>query len=74
MVFRHSLLHLDRVAHGIDHAAKLGQHPVPHELDDAPAMLGDLGIDDVLADRFEGREGAFLVGPDETAVPDHVSR
>ena len=73
LVLGHSLLHLDGVAHGVDHTGELSEHPVSHELDDAPMVIRDLGIDDVLADRLEGRKSAFLVGSDHPRIANHVS-
>jgi hypothetical protein len=40
----HAVLHLDRAAHSIDHAAELNEAAIAGALDDAPAMRGDRGI------------------------------
>ncbi len=40
----HALLHFDRAAHGIDHAAELDNGPVARALYDAPMMHGDGGV------------------------------
>jgi len=40
----HAVLHLDRAAHRIDHAAELNEAAIAGALDDAPAMRGDRGI------------------------------
>jgi hypothetical protein len=37
-------LHLDRAAHHVDDAGELDQEPIAGGLDDAPAVLLDLGI------------------------------
>ena len=45
----HAVLDLDRAAHRVDHAAKLDKDAVAGALDDAPAMRGNGGIDQVAA-------------------------
>src|SRR5271165_117490 len=67
-----AVLHLDRAAHGVHHAAKLDEAAVAGALDDAPAMRGDGGIDQVAAQAPEPRQGAVLVRPGEPAVADDV--
>ena len=37
----HAVLHFDRAAHGVDHAAELDDSAVAGALDDAPVMRGD---------------------------------
>ena len=49
-------------------AVELGQHPVAHQLDDAPLVLGDLGIDELQSNGFQGRERTFLVRSDEARI------
>ena len=41
IAFDHAVLHLDRAAHGVDHAAELDEAAVAGALDDAPVMHGD---------------------------------
>ena len=48
----HRALHFDRAAHRIDNARKFDQQPVAGGLDDASAMLLDLGIAELAADRL----------------------
>jgi hypothetical protein len=55
------LRHLDRAAHRVDDARELDQHAVAGGLDDAPAMLGDLGINQFAPVRLQPRKGPFLV-------------
>ena len=43
IAFDHAVLHLDRAAHGVDHAAELDERAVAGALDDAPVMRGDGG-------------------------------
>ena len=45
----HAGLKLDRAAHRVDHASKFGEEPVAGALDDAPAVHGDGGIDQIAA-------------------------
>ena len=40
----HAVLHLNRAAHGVDHAAELDEAAVAGALDDAPVMRLDGGI------------------------------
>jgi hypothetical protein len=69
---RHRLLHCDGAAHCIDDARKFHQHPVAGGLDDAAVVLGDLRIDELMAQRFEAFEGAFLVRPHQPRVAGHL--
>jgi hypothetical protein len=65
---------LDRARDRIDRAGEFGQQAVAHELDDPAFVLGDLGLDQVLAMRAERRERAGLVVADQTAVTHDVGR
>ena len=68
----HAVLHLDRAAHRVDHAAELDEAAVAGALDDAPVMHGDGGIDQIAAQRPQPRQRAILVRAGEPAVADHV--
>ena len=68
----HAVLHLDRAAHGVDHAAEFDEAAVAGAFDDPPVMHGDGGVDQIAAQPPEAREGAILVGAREPAVADHV--
>ena len=68
----HAVLHLDRAAHGVDHAAELDDAAVAGALDDAAMVHGDGGIDQIAAQRPEPRQGAILVRARQPAVADHV--
>jgi hypothetical protein len=46
---RHGLLQLDRTLHAVGDATELHQQAVPRRLNETAVMLGDLGIDQVLA-------------------------
>jgi hypothetical protein len=45
----HAVLNFDGAAHRVDHAAKFDERAVAGALDDAPAMHGDGGIDQIAA-------------------------
>ncbi len=74
VALRHRLLHRDGTAHRVDDAAELGQHPVACGLDDAALMLGDAGIDQLIAVRLQPRERAFLVLAHQPAVARDIGR
>src|SRR5215471_21228178 len=52
----HRPLYLDRATHCIDDADKLDQEAVAGGLDDVALVLGDLGIDQIAAQRPEARQ------------------
>ena len=56
----------------VDHASELDQRTIAGELDDAAVMLGDLRLDEVLAQRFQACVRALLVGRHEPAIADDV--
>ncbi len=72
VAFDEAVLHLDRAPHRVDDAAELDEAAVPGALDDAPAMRGDGGINQVAAQAPQAREGPILIRPGEPAVADHV--
>ena len=49
VAFDEAVLHLDRAAHRVDHAAELDEAAVAGALDDAPVMGGDGGVDQIAA-------------------------
>jgi len=57
----HFALHLDGTAHGVDHTGEFNKEPVAGRLDDATAVLGDLGIAELSADRAQRGERALLI-------------
>ena len=71
---RHLALHLDRAAHRVDDAGELDQQAVAGGLDDAAAMLGDLGVDQFAAERLQRRERAFLVRAHQPRVAGDIGR
>ena len=62
----------NRAGYGVDYARKLDQRPVAHQFDDAPVIVGDLWIDQLLPVRLERSQSARLVPLHETAVANHV--
>src|SRR5271165_1288762 len=72
VAFDETVLHLDRAAHGVDHAAELNKRAVAGALDDAPVVRVDRGIDQIAAQPAEPRQRAILVGAGEPAVTDDV--
>ena len=68
----HGFLDRHRALDGVDHAGELDQRPVAHQLDDAAPVLGDLGRENLLAQRLERAQGAGFVSAHQAAVTDHV--
>ena len=67
-----SALDLGGAGDGVHDARELHQHAVAGELDDAPLVLGDLGVDQLLAMRIQRGKRGGLVGAHQAAVADHV--
>ena len=67
-----AVLHFDRAAHRVDHAAKLDEAAVAGALDDPPVMRGDGGVDQVAAEPPKARERAILVRSREPAIADDI--
>ena len=74
VALRHAALDFDRTARRIQNAAELDQKAVAHHLEDAPAMLGDGGIEELAAMLAKRAERALFIGLHEPAVADHVGR
>jgi hypothetical protein len=62
----------DRALDRIDDAAKLGQQPVAHELEDVSFVFFDLRLEELFAVPFETRECGRLILFHEPAVADHI--
>jgi hypothetical protein len=69
-----AVLHLDRAAHGVDHAGKLDDAAVASALGHAAVAGGDDRVDQVAAQRPEPRESSLFVGAGKPAVADNVER
>jgi adenylate cyclase len=67
-----ALLHFDRTAHGVNHAAELDDAAVANALDDASVVHGDDRVDEVTAERPEPCQRAVFVRPCEPAVAGDV--
>jgi hypothetical protein len=65
-------LHFDGASYRVDGALELDDAAVAGALDDAPAMRGDGGIDQIAAQPPKASQRAVLVGASEPAVADHV--
>jgi hypothetical protein len=70
----HPALDFGGAAHRVDDALKLGQQAVAGGLDDAPAMLGDRGIDELAPMRLQPGERLLLVGSHKPAVAGDIGR
>jgi hypothetical protein len=68
----HRSLHLCPTAQRVDHAGELHQQSVTGGLDDAALVRGYLRVDQLPPKCLEAREGPFLVGADQPAVPRDV--
>ena len=66
-------LHINGEGNGVYDAAKLHQGAITHEFDDAPVMLGGLGLDKLSSNCFERRQRPSFIGSHEAAVADHIS-
>ena len=69
-----ALLDVDRAGDGVDHAGELDQHPVAHELEQAPAMLRQRRLDHVSAQHCEPGQRASLVTLDEPREAGDIGR
>jgi hypothetical protein len=70
----HAGLDGDGAAHRLDGARKVDQQAVARTLDDAAAMRGDMGLDQLAQMRLEEAQRAFLVMAHQPAVAHHVGR
>ena len=68
----HAVLHFDRAAHGVDHAAELDDRAVAGALDDAAVVGGDGRVEQVAAKPSKARQCSVLVGSCKPRVADHV--
>jgi hypothetical protein len=68
----HEALDLQGALNGVDHALELHEKAVARRLDDAPAVLGDLGVDERGAVRLLPGERSRFVSGHQTAEAHHV--
>src|SRR5262249_14760317 len=68
----HAPLQLDCAGDRIHGAGELDQHPVAHQLDDAPMILDDERLEDLPAPVHERGQSACLVKLHQSAIADHV--
>ena len=73
IALEHAALNVDGAAHGIDHADIFHQHPVTGRLDDPASVLGDLGVDELLAMRFELAQRALFIDAHQPAIAGNVA-
>ena len=66
------MLHFDRAAHRVDHAAELHNGAIAGALDDAATVHGDYWINQIAADRPKPRQRTIFVGAGEPAIADHI--
>ena len=57
----HCALDFHGAPHRVDGACKLNQRPIARVFDDAAPVLGDLGINEGLAQGFQRCKGSFFV-------------
>jgi len=72
IAFNHGVLHLDRTAHRVDHAAELDQRPVAGALDDPAIMHGYRRVNEIAAERPEPGQRAIFVRAGEATETDHI--
>jgi hypothetical protein len=72
IALRHRVLDLYCALDGLNGARELGQQTVAHQLDDAPMILGDLGVDQLFAMGLQCRQRARLILSNKAAVTDYV--
>ena len=70
----HLALHLDRASNRIDHARKLAEQTVARRVDNAAAMLLDLGVGYLSPQRLQRSERAFLIRPHQARVARDIGR
>ena len=68
----HAVLHFDRAAHRVDHAAEFDEAAVAGALDDPAVMHADGGINQIATQPPEPRQRAVLVRARETAIADDI--
>jgi hypothetical protein len=72
VALNHAVLHFDRAAHRVHHAAELNNGSIAGSLDDATVVYGDYRINQIAAQRSQPRQRAVLVRASKLGVADHV--
>ena len=72
VTLNHAVLHFDRAAHRVHHAAELNNGSIAGSLDDAAVVHGDYGINQIATDRPKPRQRTIFVRAGEPAVTDYV--
>jgi hypothetical protein len=67
-----SVLELDRAAHGVDHAAKFGEKPIPGALDHASSVDVDGRVDQITTQCPQPGERAILISCGETTETNYI--
>ena len=62
VALHHRVLHFDRAAHRVDHAAELDDRAVAGTLDHPALVNRDGGIDQIAAQRPQARERPLFIG------------
>ena len=68
----HSILHLDRAPHRIDHAAEFDERSIACALDDAPVIHGNDGINQIAAECPKPRQRQVLVRTGQSRIAHHI--
>jgi hypothetical protein len=74
VAFDHAVLHLDRAARSVDHAAELDENAIPSALNDAVAMDRDRRVDQVAQQCAEPGQIALLLRTGEARIARDISR
>ena len=73
VAFDHAALDVNGAAYCVDDTDKLDQHAVARGLDDATAVLSNLGVNELLAVRLELAQRTFLVGAHQPTVAGDIA-
>ena len=68
IALRRAVLDGNRAAHGVDDRSELDEDAVAGALDDAAAMLGDGGIDEIAGENAETLDRPFFVDAGQPAI------
>jgi hypothetical protein len=74
VAFGHLVLNLDGAAHRVDNTGELNQKPVASRLNNAAAVLLDLGVGKLASKLLKRGESAFLIRPHQTRITSDVGR